>query len=152
MPLSCACAKPRSTLAEPPLVDSPTAMSHSRPAAAIGRANTSSKPTSLASAVNVATSLVSDIAGSGRSALRGAQNRVASASASVLLPPLPKVIMRPPRAKRWAIAVAQAAIRSPSAASTSSRSLAISVSLSLVERATSDRTPLMSALPACRNG
>ena len=100
MPRRLASSKARSRLAELPLVDSPTAMSFRPPNAASCRANTTSTPTSLHSAVTTEVSLASPNAGSGGAVLPsmgpGFRNSVASCWASVALPPLPKANSRPP--------------------------------------------------------
>src|SRR5918911_1450264 len=78
-PRRLASSKARTRLSELPLVDRPTAMSPGRPKAASWRANTTSKPTSLARAVTTATSSVSDSAGRARPPGRGCRKVVATA-------------------------------------------------------------------------
>src|SRR6185437_8419172 len=65
MPRRLASSNARTRLAELPLVDNPTAMSFRPPNAASWRANTTSTPTSLQSAVTTDVSLASPSAGSG---------------------------------------------------------------------------------------
>ena len=89
--------------AESPLVEKPTAMSSSPAWAMSWREKTSSKPTSLESAVRTAWSSTSERAGSGLPC-GGWRNSSAVPWASVALPPLPKLNSRPPRAKRSAMA------------------------------------------------
>src|ERR671910_312996 len=106
-PRRLASSKARTRLSELPLVDRPTAMSPGRPKAASWRAKTTSKPTSLARAVTTATSSVRERAGRGRPPGRGCRKVVATAWASVELPPLPKANSRPPPMKDRAMAPAQ---------------------------------------------
>src|SRR6202167_3666184 len=94
-----------SRLGELPLVDIAMAMSPVFARAINWRANTSSNPTSLPSAVTIAWSAVNDHAGKGFPA-GGRQNKAANVVESVQLPPFPKVNIRPPAAKRRAISPA----------------------------------------------
>src|SRR5271156_4555609 len=94
-----------SRLGELPLVDIAIAMSPAFARAINCRANTSSNPTSLPSAVTIAGSAGNDQAGNGLPA-GGRENRAAKVVESVQLPPFPKVNIRPPDAKRRAISVA----------------------------------------------
>jgi hypothetical protein len=107
--------------------------------AATCRAKTTSKPTSLPRAVRTATSAVSVSAGSGRPRVP-AKKAPATAAASVLLPPLPKVSSRPPAANRSAIARAHASSRSPNCSATSLRTATISAAFSAVDRRTASST------------
>jgi len=108
-------------------------MSPARPKAAICRANTTSNPMSLLSAVTTAMSFVSPKAGSGLSSPAGLRNTLARSCASVELPPLPNASSRPPAANAAAISWAQATIRSRSASSTVRRKAMISCALSTVD-------------------
>ena len=146
-------------LSEFPLVDSASAMSPGRPNAASCRANTTSNPMSLDSAVTTATSVVRARAGSGRAArpadppgTPGLRNSAATSCASVELPPFPKVNSRPPARNASAIRAAQAARSSPWSSRTVSRSRTMSFAFSAVERRTSSMTTSSPGPPADRNG
>src|SRR5580704_3187085 len=156
MPRRLASSKARSRLPELPLVDSPTAMSFRPPNAASCRANTTSTPMSLHSAVTTDVSLASPNAGSGGASLPltepGLRNRVASCWASVALPPLPNANSRPPAPNRVATARAQSASRAPSRAATVRRSSSISCALATVESRTWVSTTDRSEVSEYRNG
>src|SRR5580693_4152756 len=157
IPRLLASSNARSRLAELPLVDSPTAMSPARPNAPSWRANTTSTPMSLHSAVTTDVSLASPNAGSGGAASpadspEGCRNRVASWAASVALPPLPKANSRPPAANLAAISRAHSAIRAPSRCAITRRSSEISVVLATVDERTSSSTAARSLVSAYRNG
>src|SRR5580693_7117167 len=152
MPRRLASSKARSRLPELPLVDNPTAMSFRLPKAASWRANTTSTPMSLHSAVTTDVSLASPNAGKGRASPPGLRNKVASCWASVALPPLPNANSRPPAANRAAAARAHSAIRAPSPAHTVRRSSAISSALATVDARTWASTTDRSELSAYRNG
>ena len=113
IPSAAAASNARSRFSELPLVDRPMAMSAGRPSAASWRANTTSGPTSLASAVSTDGSLASPRAGSGRAPPPGSANVVTSCWASVALPPLPNASSRPPAANRPASSAAHAANDDP---------------------------------------
>src|SRR5271156_1517079 len=152
MPRRLASSKARSRLPELPLVDKPTAMSFRPPKAASWRANTTSTPMSLHSAVTTDVSLASPNAGSGRASPPGLRNKVASCCASVALPPLPNANSRPPAANRAAAATAHSAIRAPSRAQTVRRSSRISFALATVDARTWASTADRSEVSAYRNG
>src|SRR5579859_3023152 len=152
MPRRLASSNARSRLPELPLVDSPTAMSFRPPNAASWRANTTSTPMSLHSAVTTEVSLASPNAGSGRACPPGLRNSVASCWASVALPPLPNANSRPPAANRAADARAHSAIRAPSRAQTVRRSSVISSVLATVDARTWASTADRSEVSAYRNG
>src|SRR5690348_5454034 len=152
MPRRLASSNARSRLSEFPLVDSPTAMSSGRANAASCRANTTSTPTSLHSAVITEVSLASPNAGSGEKSPPGFRNSVASWAASVALPPLPKANSRPPAANLAAISRAHASIRAPSRAATARRSSPISAALATVDARTCPSTVVRSLVSAYRNG
>src|SRR5271170_1733965 len=152
MPRRAASSKARSRLPELPLVDRPTAMSFRPPKAASWRANTTSTPMSLHSAVTTDVSLASPNAGSGRAAPPGLRNRVASCCASVALPPLPNANSRPPAANRAAASRAHSAIRAPSRSATVRRSSRTSCALATVDARTWSMTAVRSEVPAYRNG
>src|SRR5689334_2921053 len=152
MPRRPASSNARSRLPEFPLVDSPTAMSSRLPNAASCRANTTSTPTSLHSAVTTEVSLASPNAGSGGAVPPGLRNSVASWAASVALPPLPKANSRPPAANRAAISRAHSAIRAPSRPATARRSSPISAALATVDARTWSSTVVRSPASAYRNG
>ena len=121
-------------------MDSPTAMSFRPPNAASCRANTTSTPTSLHSAVTTEVSLARPNAGSAGAVLPsmgpGFRNSVASCCASVALPPLPKANSRPPAPNLAAASRAHSAILAPSRAATARRSSPISATLATVEART----------------
>src|SRR5689334_1730526 len=152
MPRRPASSNARSRLPEFPLVDSPTAMSSRLPNAASCRANTTSTPTSLHSAVTTEVSLASPNAGSGGAVPPGLRNSVASWAASVALPPLPKANSRPPAANRAAISRAHSSSRAPSRAPTARRSSPISAALATVDARTWSSTVVRSPVSAYRNG
>src|SRR5690349_4773606 len=152
MPRRPASSNARSRLSEFPLVDSPTAMSSGRPNAASCRANTTSTPTSLHSAVITEVSLASPNAGSGGKSPPGFRNSAASWAASVALPPLPKANSRPPAANRAAISRAHASIRAPSRSPAVRRSSPISAALATVDARTWLSTVVRSLVSAYRNG
>src|SRR5690349_10247603 len=152
MPRRPASSNARSRLPEFPLVDSPTAMSSRLPNAASCRANTTSTPTSLHSAVTTEVSLASPNAGSGGAVPPGLRNSVASWAASVALPPLPKANSRPPAANRAAISRAHSSIRAPSRPTTARRSSPISAALATVDARTWSSTVVRSPVSAYRNG
>src|SRR6202034_376383 len=157
MPRRLASSKARSRLPEVPLVDNPTAMSFRPPNAASWRANTTSTPMSLHSAVTTDVSLASPNAGSGGAAppadkSPGCRNKVASCAASVALPPLPKANSRPPAAKRSAMSRAHRAIRAPSRCAITCRRSPISAILATVDARTSSSTAARSLVSAYRNG
>ena len=122
------------------------------PKAAICRANTTSTPMSLLSAVTTDVSLARQKAGSGRASGPGLRNRVASCCASVALPPLPKANSRPPAANRPAASRAQRSSLAASRAQTVRRSLVISSVLATVDARTWSRTAGRSDVPEYRNG
>src|ERR1700751_966063 len=157
IPRLLASSNARSRLAELPLVDSPTAMSPERPNAPSWRANTTSTPMSLHSAVTTDVSLASPNAGRGGAAspddrFPGFRNRVASCAASVALPPFPKANSRPPAANLTAISRAHRAIRAPSRWALTCRSAVISPALATVDTRTSSSTAGRSLVSAYRNG
>src|SRR5690348_12820524 len=152
MPRRLASSNARSRLSEFPLVDSPTAMSSRPPNAASWRANTTSTPTSLHSAVTTEVSLASPNAGSGGAVPPGLRNSVASWAASVALPPLPNANSRPPTANLAAISRAHASIRAPSRSATARRSSPISAALATVDARTWSSTVVRSPVSAYRNG
>src|SRR5579863_9732769 len=152
MPRRLASSKARSRLPELPLVDNPTAMSSRPPNAASWRANTTSTPMSLHSAVTTDVSLASPNAGNGRASPPGLRKSVASCCASVALPPLPNANSRPPAANRAAAATAHSAIRAPSRSATVRRSSPISCALATVDARTWASTADRSEVSAYRNG
>src|ERR1700729_2509715 len=152
MPRRLASSKALIRLPELPLVDSPTAMSFRQPKAASCRANTTSTPMSLHSAVTTDVSLASPNAGSGRVWPAGFRNRVASCWASVALPPLPKANRRPPGRNLAATCRAQSAILAPSRSATARRSSRISLVLATVEARPCSSTADRSVGPEYRNG
>src|SRR5689334_10138228 len=152
MPRRPASSNARSRLPEFPLVDSPTAMSSRLPNAASCRANTTSTPTSLHSAVTTEVSLASPNAGSGGAVPPGLRNSVASWAASVALPPLPKANSRPPAANLAAASRAHASSRAPSRSPAVRRSSPISAALATVDARTWSSTAVRSLVSAYRNG
>mmetsp|Transcript_4958 Transcript_4958/g.17991 ORF Transcript_4958/g.17991 Transcript_4958/m.17991 type:complete len:229 (-) Transcript_4958:3577-4263(-) len=143
---SCAASRPRSTLRELPLVDTPSTMSPAFTRPGIWRANTSSKPTSLPTAVSMAMSCARLCAGSaGRPAVTGCWNSTATCAASQLEPPLPMVYRRPPRRKTSAISWAARSTSLPWASknrvftATLSRHLATIASRSAASRRSASR-------------
>ena len=97
--------------------------------------------------MTTATSVVSAIAGSARAPCPGSRNSCATACASVLLPPLPKVNSRPPARKEPASAAAQATSRSAYSTAIRCRSATISAAFSAVARRTSSSTAVTSPPP-----
>src|SRR5581483_5150355 len=89
-PRALASANATSTLREVPLVEMPSAMSWGAAWAMSWRENTTSKPMSLARAVRTAWSSTSERAGRA-TPWGGRLNKAATVSASVALPPLPKL-------------------------------------------------------------
>ena len=77
---------------------------------------------------------------------------MATAWASVELPPLPKANSRPPPMKDRAMALAQSASRAASRRTVSRRSSTISAALSTVERRTWSSTSSRSEVPEYRKG
>ena len=77
---------------------------------------------------------------------------MATAWASVELPPLPKANSRPPPANDLAMARAQSASRAASRCTVSRRSSTISAALSTVERRTWSSTSSRLEAPEYRNG
>src|SRR5580700_7796619 len=152
IPRRLASSKARSRFPELPLVERPTAMSFRPPNAASWRANTTSTPMSLHSAVTTDVSLASPNAGSGRASPPGLRNRVASCCASVALPPLPNANSRPPAANRAAAATAHSAIRAPSRSATVRRNSRTSCALATVDARTWSMTAVRSEVSAYRNG
>src|ERR1700722_1360465 len=152
IPRWLASSKARTRLAELPLVDNPTAMSAGRPNAPSCRANTTSTPMSLHSAVTTDVSLASPKAGSGRKPGPGCRNSVASWAASVALPPLPKASSRPPEANLAAMSRAHRASRAPSRSAITRRSATISPAFATVDARTCSSTADRSPPSAYRNG
>jgi hypothetical protein len=151
MPCLAAWANARSRLSELPLVDRPSAMSAGRPWASSWRENTTSKPMSLDKAVSTAWSVASERAGSGVPH-GGRVKSWATSSASVELPPLPKVKRRPPAAKRSAMAAATVSSWTWQRASDSSRRRVLSAHLASAERARSARSESASRSSASMKG
>ena len=137
--------------AELPLVDIAIAMSPAFARAISWRANTSSNPTSLPSAVRIAWSAVSDQAGSGLPS-GGRANSRASVVESVQLPPFPKVNNRPPAANRRAISAAARSSRSALASSVVRRSARLSAAFACADAARSASSDSGSSSSASMNG
>src|SRR6478752_8055852 len=105
MPIRLAASIPRSTLGLLPSAAMPSAMSAGSASRAIWWAKMPSMPSLAASPVTVATSAVSEMAGSARlPTITGWTNSTATCSASVLSVPVPNTTSLPPWWKRTAMA------------------------------------------------
>src|SRR6185312_412806 len=140
-----------SRLGELPLVDIAIAMSPVFARAISWRANTSSNPTSLPSAVRIAWSAVSDQAGRGLPS-GGRANKAASVVESVQLPPFPNVNSLPPAANRRASWAAARDNRSALASSVARRSARLSDALACADAARSASSEEGSSSSASMNG
>src|SRR5215212_6960854 len=118
-----ASASAASILAEPPLVEIPTAMSSGLACAMSWRAKIASVPMSLAKAVMLAGSAARETAGIVPQPGGGSTQSETRSFASVAEPPLPKVISFPPRSSRsdTAAAISEMALPSDSAAALRTR-------------------------------
>src|SRR5215471_12221682 len=140
-PIRLAASRPRSTLGLLPSAAMPSAMSAGSASRPIWWAKMPSMPSLAASPVTVATSAVSDMAGSARlPTITGWTNSTATCSASVLSVPVPNTTSLPPWWKRtamaWQVAATAPAWPARSSTGASRRANSAATSSSVLGRVT----------------